>query len=101
MADRQMQAIAKEFNYSETSFVRRPSSAQHTAEIRIFTPSTEVPFRPDLTWASERIVSALQGQRCSPTATASGALGPCSPDRRQRTAVPGTPPRARRRRSGS
>jgi PhzF family phenazine biosynthesis protein len=47
MADRQMQAIAKEFNYSETSFVRRPSSAQHTAEIRIFTPSTEVPFRPD------------------------------------------------------
>lgn len=42
--DRQMQAIAKEFNYSETSFIRRPSNPQYTAEVRIFTPTTEVPF---------------------------------------------------------
>jgi trans-2,3-dihydro-3-hydroxyanthranilate isomerase len=42
--DSQMQAIAKEFNYSETSFVRRPLSPRHAAEVRIFTPSTEVPF---------------------------------------------------------
>ncbi len=40
----QMQAIATEFNYSETTFVLRPRQAGHTAHVRIFTPRTEVPF---------------------------------------------------------
>jgi trans-2,3-dihydro-3-hydroxyanthranilate isomerase len=40
----QMQAIVREFNYSETSFVLRPSDPRHTAEVRIFTPTVEVPF---------------------------------------------------------
>jgi trans-2,3-dihydro-3-hydroxyanthranilate isomerase len=40
----QMQAVAREFNYSETSFVLRPSDPRHTAEVRIFTPTVEVPF---------------------------------------------------------
>ena len=39
-------------------------------------------------------------QRSWPTATASGARRTCSPDRRRGSDVPGTPPRARRRRSG-
>lgn len=40
----QMQAIATEFNYSETTFVLRPREPTHTAHVRIFTPRTEVPF---------------------------------------------------------
>jgi len=40
----QMQAIATEFNYSETTFVLPPWGASHTAHVRIFTPRTEVPF---------------------------------------------------------
>jgi trans-2,3-dihydro-3-hydroxyanthranilate isomerase len=40
----QMQAIALEFNYSETTFVLPPEDPAHTAKIRIFTPRTEVPF---------------------------------------------------------
>lgn len=40
----QMQSIAREFNYSETAFVRLPQNPQNTAEIRIFTPTVEVPF---------------------------------------------------------
>lgn len=40
----QMQAIAREFNYSETSFVLAPAHPAHTAEVRIFTPTVEVPF---------------------------------------------------------
>jgi trans-2,3-dihydro-3-hydroxyanthranilate isomerase len=40
----QMQRIAAEFNYSETTFVLPPSDPQHTASVRIFTPSLEVPF---------------------------------------------------------
>jgi trans-2,3-dihydro-3-hydroxyanthranilate isomerase len=40
----QMQAIALEFNYSETTFVLPPDDPTHTAKVRIFTPRTEVPF---------------------------------------------------------
>jgi trans-2,3-dihydro-3-hydroxyanthranilate isomerase len=40
----QMQSIALEFNYSETTFVLPPDQPDHAARIRIFTPLTEVPF---------------------------------------------------------
>lgn len=40
----QMQAIAAEFNLSETTFVLPPRDAAHTAEVRIFTPKGEMPF---------------------------------------------------------
>ena len=40
----QMQAIALEFNYSETTFVLPPDDPSNTAKVRIFTPRTEVPF---------------------------------------------------------
>ena len=40
----QMQAMALEFNYSETTFVLPPEDPAHTAKVRIFTPRTEVPF---------------------------------------------------------
>ena len=40
----QMQAIALEFNYSETTFVLPPDDPAHTAKVRLFTPRTEVPF---------------------------------------------------------
>ncbi|WP_258130605.1 PhzF family phenazine biosynthesis protein [Achromobacter anxifer] len=40
----QMQRIAREFNYSETSFVLPPRDPVHTAQVRIFTPDREVPF---------------------------------------------------------
>jgi trans-2,3-dihydro-3-hydroxyanthranilate isomerase len=40
----QMQAVAREFNYAETTFVLPPRASHHTAQVRIFTPRTEVPF---------------------------------------------------------
>ena len=40
----QMQRIAREFNFSETSFVLPARDPAHTAEVRIFTPDREVPF---------------------------------------------------------
>ena len=40
----QMQAIAAEFNYAETTFVLPPRVPDHSARVRIFTPRTEVPF---------------------------------------------------------
>ncbi len=38
-----MQQVAREFNFSETSFVF-PAEAGHTRRVRIFTPAREVPF---------------------------------------------------------
>ncbi len=43
LSDAQMQQIAREFNYSETTFVFPPAGA-HTRHVRIFTPLAEVPF---------------------------------------------------------
>lgn len=40
----QMQAIAAEFNLSETTFVLPPADSAHTAQVRIFTPRAELPF---------------------------------------------------------
>jgi trans-2,3-dihydro-3-hydroxyanthranilate isomerase len=43
-SDAQMQAIAREFNLSETVFVLKPANPGHTARLRIFTPGRELPF---------------------------------------------------------
>ena len=40
----QMQAIASEFNLSETDLRVAPHDAAHTAHVRIFTPRAELPF---------------------------------------------------------
>lgn len=39
-----MQKIATEFNYSETTFVLPAENPDHTARVRIFTPTAEIPF---------------------------------------------------------
>jgi trans-2,3-dihydro-3-hydroxyanthranilate isomerase len=44
LATAQMQALAREFNYSETTFALPPADPAHTARVRIFTPALEIPF---------------------------------------------------------
>jgi trans-2,3-dihydro-3-hydroxyanthranilate isomerase len=44
LGDELMQQIAAEFGFSETTFVLPPADAQHTARVRIFTPTSEIPF---------------------------------------------------------
>jgi trans-2,3-dihydro-3-hydroxyanthranilate isomerase len=44
LADAEMQAIAREFNFSETTFVTPAADPRHTARVRIFTPGGELPF---------------------------------------------------------
>jgi len=39
-----MQPIAREFNFSETTFVLPPRKPGHTHRVRIFTPTQELPF---------------------------------------------------------
>jgi len=43
LTDAQMQQVAREFNFSETTFVL-PPEAGHTRRVRIFTPMAEMPF---------------------------------------------------------
>src|SRR5215831_988691 len=44
LSDAEMQAIAREMNLAETTFVLPPSRSDCAARVRIFTPSTELPF---------------------------------------------------------
>ncbi|GLQ08939.1 isomerase [Devosia yakushimensis] len=44
LLDGEMQAIANEFNLSETIFILKPQAERNTASVRIFTPHTELPF---------------------------------------------------------
>jgi trans-2,3-dihydro-3-hydroxyanthranilate isomerase len=44
LSGERMQRIAREFNYSETTFVLPPEDPAHTRKVRIFTPGAEIPF---------------------------------------------------------
>ena len=58
-----MQAIAVEFNYSETTFVLRASQPDHGAWVRIFTPSSEIPFAGHPNVGTAFALAALMGER--------------------------------------
>lgn len=42
--DAMLQKVAAEFNFSEVTFVYPPADPAHTARVRIFTPTSEIPF---------------------------------------------------------
>ncbi|MEM6384177.1 MAG: PhzF family phenazine biosynthesis isomerase [Pseudomonadota bacterium] len=44
LSPEEMQNVACEFGFSETTFILPPASDAHAAQVRIFTPSTEIPF---------------------------------------------------------
>ena len=53
MTSKQMQQLAREFNFSESTFVLPPKSRKNTAQVRIFTPRDEIPF--DGRWKGRRL----------------------------------------------
>lgn len=57
--DATMQALARQFNLSETTFVLPSSMA--TARVRIFTPDYEMPFAGHPTLGTAHVVRALKG----------------------------------------
>lgn len=54
-----MQLVAREFNFSETVFVFPPQQAPHTRLLRIFTPTTEVPFAGHPTIGAAHVLAAI------------------------------------------
>jgi trans-2,3-dihydro-3-hydroxyanthranilate isomerase len=59
MTDAQMQALARQMNLSETTFIL--PSKQATARVRIFTPSYEMPFAGHPTLGTAQVVRSLKG----------------------------------------
>lgn len=57
-----MQAIAREFNLSETVFVFPPENAHHRAKLRIFTPGSELPFAGHPTVGTAVLLAMLDGR---------------------------------------
>ncbi|MFO1113658.1 MAG: PhzF family phenazine biosynthesis isomerase, partial [Rhodospirillales bacterium] len=53
-----MQAIAREFNLSETVFVLPPADPAHTRALRIFTPAHELPFAGHPTIGTAHVLAA-------------------------------------------
>ena len=59
VSDEQMQAIARQLNLSETTFVTGPGDDGVDADVRIFTPEYELPFAGHPTLGTAYVVSAL------------------------------------------
>ena len=64
----QMQAIAAEFNLSETTFVLPPLDAAHTAHVRIFTPRAELPFAGHPNIGTAFVVAGAAASAANPIA---------------------------------
>jgi trans-2,3-dihydro-3-hydroxyanthranilate isomerase len=58
LSDRRMQEIAREFNYSETSFVFPAADPAHAARLRIFTPGGEIPFAGHPTLGTAHVLAS-------------------------------------------
>jgi trans-2,3-dihydro-3-hydroxyanthranilate isomerase len=56
-----MQAVAREFNLSETVFVLPPADPAHRAKLRIFTPAAELPFAGHPTVGTAVLLGRLDG----------------------------------------
>jgi trans-2,3-dihydro-3-hydroxyanthranilate isomerase len=59
LSDGAMQALARQFNLSETTFVLPPSAGGTTARVRIFTPTFEMPFAGHPTLGTAHVVRDL------------------------------------------
>ncbi|MDE2429694.1 MAG: PhzF family phenazine biosynthesis protein, partial [Burkholderiales bacterium] len=59
LSDEEMQALALQFNLSETTFIL--PSATATARMRIFTPGTEMPFAGHPSLGTAHVVRTVLG----------------------------------------
>jgi len=61
LSDVEMQALARQMNLSETTFVLPATRDGATARVRIFTPGFELPFAGHPTLGTAHVVRALRG----------------------------------------
>jgi PhzF family phenazine biosynthesis protein len=91
LSDAQMQALARQLNLSETTFLLPPTTAEATRQVRIFTPTFELPFAGHPTLGSAAVVhSLLAADEQGGAARLAGAAGPAG---RAAPAAPAAPAR--------
>lgn len=61
LSSEEMQSIAREFDFSETTFVCGPPDAPGPCAVRIFTPASEIPFAGHPTLGTAWVVRSLAG----------------------------------------
>ena len=71
-----MQAIAREFNLSETVFVLPAADPKHRARLRIFTPARELPFAGHPTVGTAVLLAHLDGGGASREVVLAEEVGP-------------------------
>jgi trans-2,3-dihydro-3-hydroxyanthranilate isomerase len=59
ISERAMQSLAREFNFSETTFVLPPRDASTDFQLRIFTPAAELPFAGHPTVGTAAVLARL------------------------------------------
>ena len=69
-----MQALARETNLSESSFVLRPANAAADAALRIFTPTMELPFAGHPTLGTAFVLAARSERRIIKLETGRGLI---------------------------
>jgi trans-2,3-dihydro-3-hydroxyanthranilate isomerase len=71
-----MQAIAREFNLSETVFVLPPADKAHRAKLRIFTPARELPFAGHPTVGTAVLINRIDGGTSKREIVVEEGIGP-------------------------
>jgi trans-2,3-dihydro-3-hydroxyanthranilate isomerase len=74
--DAAMQAIAREFNLSETVFVLPATDPRHRARLRIFTPAHELPFAGHPTVGTAVLLGQIDGGAEPRTIVLEEGIGP-------------------------
>lgn len=76
LSDALMLAVAREFNWSETTFLCRPLDPRATARVRIFTPGGEVPFAGHPLIGTGFVLAARPALAAAGSFTVETAAGP-------------------------
>src|SRR3954468_8625922 len=76
LSTRAMQAIAREFNFAESTFVLPPSSPAFAAKIRLFTPKAEMPFAGHPTIGTAAVLAHLNRVSVPGTMVLEENIGP-------------------------
>jgi PhzF family phenazine biosynthesis protein len=93
LSDAQMQALARQLNLSETTFILPSQSA--TARVRIFTPTFEMPFAGHPTLGTAHVVRQLRGAADSFVLEEKAGLVPVTADGNRWTLRAAKPPTTR------
>jgi trans-2,3-dihydro-3-hydroxyanthranilate isomerase len=76
IADAAMQQLAREFNFSETTFVLPPRDPSCTCLVRIFTPHQELPFAGHPTLGTAAVLASLNGGQAGQQFVFEEGIGP-------------------------